>query len=375
MKREIKKKRDWPFICSASTFFVITIISLLANLIANDRPWYITTQDGKSYFPIVQSDRFWNDFDTSTITSQIRAPIKYRGQGYTALRERLAPPGSMGSTGKHLLGTDRLGRDIAAGLIYGWRKSIGIAVIAVLIACLLGLLLGVVAGYYENSLIIKWRWYYAFLGVIFLYLIYLGYYDLLSSFWVLAGAVVMFFVWWSLPGRPANFPFDLFVIKTIEILRSIPTLLILLVLLALIPGLKMWNLAIILGLLRWTSFARFSRGEVLKIKSRDYIKATKMSDVSDRRIITHYILPEAFGPLTVVFAFSFSSMILIESTLSFLSIGLPVDEVTLGTMLGQARQYPTAWWLAVFPGLCILVVLLSLNIMGDRLKRRFDVQE
>ncbi|MBK8505631.1 MAG: ABC transporter permease subunit [Saprospiraceae bacterium] len=100
-----------------------------------------------------------------------------------------------------------------------------------------------------------------------------------------------------------------------------------------------------------------------------------MSGLSSFKILTKYIMPEAFGPLVVIFAFGVSSVVLLESTLSFLGIGIPIEEVTWGTLLSQARNYSDAWWLALFPGLCIFLLVLSLNVVGNQLKRRFDPQD
>ena len=89
----------------------------------------------------------------------------------------------------------------------------------------------------------------------------------------------------------------------------------------------------------------------------------------------NYILPETLGPLVVVFAFGVSSVILLEATLSFLGIGIPVDEVTWGTLLAQSRENTYAWWLAIYPGLCIMLLVFSLNIIGSKLKEQFDAQD
>ncbi len=310
-------------------------------------------------------------------------PVPFGQEGATNLELRLKPPGTVQRSGGYLrihrLGTDRLGRDVAAGLIHGCRKSLWVALGATLIAILIGLIMGGLAGYWENRMPFLWSWHLIPSAIIFIYLLFLWTFQLINglSVFIICLPIALFLAFNTRNKENSQggvFPIDSLVLRCIEVFRSLPTLLILLVISALIRVPSMVTLAILIGFIRWTTFARFVRGEVLKIKARNYILSAKISGVSDRRIFLKYILPEAFGPLMVVFAFSTSSVILLESTLSFLGIGIPVDAVTWGTLLSQARQYPESWWLAVFPGFCILLLVLSLNILGDHLKRLYDVQ-
>ncbi len=131
-------------------------------------------------------------------------------------------------------------------------------------------------------------------------------------------------------------------------------------------------LALIIALLRWPRFALFVRSEVQKIKARNDILAARISGLKDSTILFRLVLPEAMTSVVVIFAFGMASTIILESTLSFLGIGVPIDEVTWGSILGQARENISAWWLAIFPGVAIFILIMSLNFLGERLRIKLN---
>jgi peptide/nickel transport system permease protein len=377
---QLNRQRDYLAVVAWCIIFGFLSTAIFAGLIANDRP--IFAKKGTNWTLPILDLTSRHSVDYSGYDRLVYPPIPFRHEGYTNLRARLKPPGTRievaGRTKVHRLGTDRLGRDVAAGLIYGCRKSIFIAFISIALSALVGILLGALSGFWGNRMPLVLTWYTILWCLSIPYLIFLSRYQILSGYLCLAvlliSAIPLYFLKWGRI-RKVHFPIDNLVLKLIELFQSIPGLLILMVIAALIRQPSMLLLALIIALIRWTGFARHSRSEVLKIRSRDYITAAQVSGLSPWKIITRYILPEAFGPLVVIFAFGLASVILLESTLSFLGIGIPVDEVTWGTLLSQAKQYPTAWWLAVFPGLCILCLVFSINLVGDKLKRHFDVQD
>jgi len=353
---------------------LFVMVALLAPLIATDAPVY-ATRNGKSYWPLFSGSHWTgrlSDYDRV-----ILPPVAFKAQGEPDLEQRLKPPGTISREGNyekvHWLGTDRLGRDVAAGLITGCRKSIWIAFLAMAVSAIAGTLLGASAGYWNNHLPIPWGWKLVVAGLSVLYAIYLWHYRLINVWIFLLIIIILLIVFSGLrrDQKMINFPLDHVILKLIEIFQSIPALLLLMVITALVDSPGVLTIALLISLIRWASFARFTRAEVIKINARDYITAARVSGLGTLKILSRYILPEAFGPLVVVFAFGFSSVILLESTLSFLGIGLPVEEVTWGTMLSQARRYSSAWWLAVFPGLCILLLVFSLNLIGSQLKERY----
>lgn len=364
---------------SWSILALFVIVALLAPLLATEIPIY-AEKNGKRYWPAFTSGN-WTD-SLPEFDHVVFAPVAFPADGSPDLKMRLQPPGSINSTGKfakvHHLGTDRLGRDVAAGLIYGCRKSIGIAILAMTVSALIGILFGATAGYWGNRLTIPLTGFTVILVLGAFFCIYLWYYQFVSG-WIIWFFPITFLTLCltrhSRSRKKFHFPLDMMVLKLIEIFQSIPALLLLIVIAGLIESPSLITLALLISLIRWTSFARFSRAEVVKITARDYITAARVSGLRSWKIIGRYIMPEAFGPLVVVFAFGVSSVIMLESTLSFLGIGIPVEEVTWGTLLSQARNYGSAWWLAVFPGLCILLIVFSLNLIGSQLKQKFDPQD
>lgn len=358
---------------------LFVLVALLAPVLATDIPIY-AEKNGKGYWPGFTSGN-WID-SLPEFDRVIFAPVAFPADGRPELKMRLKPPGTVSSTGKfdkvHHLGTDRLGRDVAAGLIYGCRKSIWIAMLAMTVSALIGILFGASAGYWGNRLSIPFTWLTLIWLLSALFSLYLWYYQFISGWIFWSFPIILLALSLTTHSRSKKkfyFPLDMMVLKLIEIFQSIPALLLLIVIAGLVEFPSLITLALLISLIRWTSFARFSRAEVVKITARDYIIAARVSGLRSWKIIGRYILPEAFGPLVVVFAFGVSSVIILESTLSFLGIGIPVEEVTWGTLLSQARNYSSAWWLAVFPGLCILLIVFSLNLIGSQLKQKFDPQD
>ena len=351
------------------------VIALGADFMANKIPIYYR-YGGEKTWPIFKSDLPEKDWRIQDY-ERIIFPLIPFSPNETDLGNRYLPPLSMVKIGdynyRHWLGTDRLGRDIAAGMVHGCRKSIMVGLIAMLMAALIGVYFGAVAGYYGNHSLRISRWSSISFLLLATYLVYLTYYGIISIWWVLGIGLIMVLVAgveitkgtgaWALPADAA-------LLRMVEVLGAVPTLLFLIAFSALISAPSMILLAMIIAFLRWPRFALFTRSEVQKIKARDYITAAKISGLSDRAILLRFILPEALTPIVVLFAFGVASTILLESTLSFLGIGVPIEEVTWGSILGQARNNINAWWLAVYPGFAIFTIVITLNILGDQLRSR-----
>ena len=185
---------------------------------------------------------------------------------------------------------------------------------------------------------------------------------------ILILSVVGFFVnrlLGRLPIKKCGLPIDIFVQRLFEINESLPGLFIILAFVAIVTQSTLLSMSLIVTFLMWMTFARHARSEALQLREEAYIASAKASGMSDLRIMIRHILPNALPSLLVVTAFACSGVILLESTLSFLGIGLPLEEVSWGKILAEARRTPRAWWLAVFPGLAIFVVLYSFNTLGD----------
>ena len=234
------------------------------------------------------------------------------------ISQRLKEPGWQDAQGQaHALGTDHLGRDILARIIYGSRIALMVGLSAVLISGLLGMAIGLIAGYF-------------------------------------GGHVDDFFM--RLADIQLAFPFILLAIAVIGVLG---------------PSLR--NIIIVIGVSSWVVYARVVRGEVLSIREREFVQAAVALCSRDGRILVRHVLPNAFTPWLVVATLDMARVIVIESALSFLGLGVQPPTPTWGGMLADGRVYlSTAWWLATFPGLAILMTVLGINLFGDGLRDTLD---
>ena len=234
------------------------------------------------------------------------------------ISQRLKEPGWQDARGRtHLLGTDHLGRDILARIIYGSRIALLVGLSAVLISGFLGMAIGLIAGYFR-------------------------------------GRVDDFFM--RLADIQLAFPFILLAIAVIGVLG---------------PSLR--NIIVVIGVSSWVVYARVVRGEVLSIREREFVQAAIALGSFDLRIVLRHVLPNAFTPWLVVATLDMARVIVIESALSFLGLGVQPPTPTWGGMLADGRVYlSTAWWLATFPGLAILITVLGINLFGDGLRDTLD---
>jgi len=231
---------------------------------------------------------------------------------------RLQAPGSVHASGRvHLLGTDHLGRDLLARIVFGARPALLVGFAAVAISGLLGLVLGLVSGYFGG----------------------------------LVDDVFM-----RLADIQLAFPFILLAIAVIGVLGpSLPVIIV------------------VIGVSSWVVYARVVRSEVLSIREREFVQAAHALGLRDGRILVRHVLPNALTPWLVVATLDMARVIVIESALSFLGLGVQPPTPTWGGMLADGRVYiSTAWWLATFPGLAILVTVLGINLFGDGLRDTLD---
>jgi peptide/nickel transport system permease protein len=234
------------------------------------------------------------------------------------INQRLKEPGWQSAEGRvHALGTDHLGRDILARVISGSRIALVVGLSAVLISGVLGMAIGLVSGYF-------------------------------------GGKVDDLFM--RLADIQLAFPFILLAIAVIGVLG---------------PSLR--NIIIVIGVSSWVVYARVVRGEVLSIREREFVQAAIALGSRDGRVLVRHVLPNAFTPWLVVATLDMARVIVIESALSFLGLGVQPPTPTWGGMLADGRVYlSTAWWLATFPGLAILVTVLGINLLGDGLRDTLD---
>jgi peptide/nickel transport system permease protein len=273
---------------------------------------------------------------------------------------------------RHPLGTDVLGRDVMAGIIGGSHKSLLIGILSSILSAILGCMLGIAAGYYRDDRIKTSKWMLGLWLILWPIIVFYSTYELLVFrnllwWWVglIAGTVAV--MWWMskvIGGqKDIHIPVDLMVTKLIEIRKSIPSLFLVLAILPLFARPTIWNIIVVLTLFMWSEFARFARAEVMRIRGEHYIKRVEQLGLSDYKIMVRHLLPNMLPTILVVFCFSCAACILAESSISFLGIGLGPEEVTWGSMLSQGRK-TMVWWMVVFPGLCIFMLIWALNTLA-----------
>jgi len=238
-----------------------------------------------------------------------------------SLAARFRPPfWQTGGSAKYLLGTDQLGRDVLSRLIFGARVSMVVGFTAVIFAGTVGTTLGIVSGYLGG--------------------------------WV-----------------------DQVIMRITDTWLALPALMFA-IFLAAIVGPSMWNIVIILGLVYWTRYARVIRGEVLSLKEREFVRLAIVAGCSKRTIMWRHILPNVINSAIVIGTLMLGVVIITEASLSFLGVGVPPPEPAWGLMLSDGKQSLMVgrWWLSVLPGLCIMLMVLSANLLGDWLRVKLDPQ-
>jgi len=234
------------------------------------------------------------------------------------LLKRLRPPmWEARGLREHPLGTDHLGRDILSRILYGGRISLGVGLSAVTLSCLLGVTLGLLAGFHG--------------------------------------------------GRT-----DAFIMRVVDVFLAIPYILLAMgVVFALGPSLL--NVILVMAMTRWVQFARIVRADVLSIREREFVSGARARGNRSTRLLLRHVLPNALTPIIVVATLELAFMIIYESALSFLGLGVQPPTPTWGWMLSDGRNYvATAWWLATFPGLAIMLTVLAVNLLGDWLRDTLD---
>ena len=235
--------------------------------------------------------------------------------------EVFRPPFWMeGGSTATLLGTDFQGRDILTRLIHGARVSLIVGLMGTLVAGGIGTAMGILAGYVGG--------------------------------WV-----------------------DQIIMRVTDAWLALPAI-VFAIFLAAMVGPSMWNIIVILGAVYWTRYARVIRGEVLTLREREFVKLAEIAGASKLRVIRRHILPNVLNTATVLASLTVGVVIIAEASLSFLGVGVPPPQPAWGLMLSEARPTLMAgqWWLTVFPGTCILLIVLATQLFGDWLRVRLDPQ-
>jgi peptide/nickel transport system permease protein len=386
--------------------FVLLFLSLTADFIANERPLYCKL-DGKTHFPVLKQyavdlglssweakffQNSWHDHEYDRVIWPL---IPYSASTLDKKNTNFVSPledqNVRSRRFRHWLGTDQLGRDVAAGMIAGTRTAMLVGLISMSIASIIGIFMGALAGYFgdDRFRITRARLLLNLLAIIpaiFYGFVARAYQIEEGSFtvqmllgWLIAIAIFAlanFIAPWlnkiSWFGKKLTLPIDIMIMRLIEMVSSIPALLLVLSIVAIIEKQSIFYVMAIIGFIRWTSIARFIRAELLKIRSLEYIEAAEALGYSEWRIIFRHAIPNALTPVLITIAFGIASAILLEAFLSFLGIGLPPDQITWGKLLNFARSQFSAWWLAVFPGLAIFFTVTIFNLIGEGLTDALD---
>ena len=222
-----------------------------------------------------------------------------------------------GPSPEHVLGTDQLGRDVFSRMLHGSRVSLSVGFVAVAISIFIGILVGALAGYYGG--------------------------------WI-----------------------DSLLMRFVDMMLCFPSFFLILTVVALL-GPSLFKVMVVIGITSWMGTSRFVRAEFLSLRERDFTQAAKALGVKDSRIIFRHILPNALAPVFVTATLDVATAILVEAGLSFLGFGVQPPAPSWGNILTEGRTYIfDAWWLTLFPGLAILLTVLSFNLVGEGLRDALD---
>ncbi|MDO5371272.1 ABC transporter permease [Paracoccus sp. (in: a-proteobacteria)] len=252
----------------------------------------------------------------AAILAPVLAPQNPYDLGQIDMFDARLPPGAEGYSGMtYWLGTDAQGRDMLSAMLYGLRTSLSVGVTAGVLALLVGTALGLIAAYAGGRL-------------------------------------------------------DAFIMRVVDLMLGFPTILIALMILV-VFGQGTWKVIIALVIVQWAYFARAVRSAALVEAGKDYVEAARCLGLSPARILAMHILPNCLPPLIIIGTIQVATAIAAEATLSFLGIGLPITEPSLGLLIANGYQVLLAGqtWISVYPGLLLLVLVFSINVVGDRLRQ------
>lgn len=298
---------------------------VFAPLLANDKPIFVVSREGQIFLPamvdypmparwkksLAGNEALWRNYPEN-LKFLLWPPIPY-STTETNMDTMLEPPSA-----SHWMGTDGVGRDVAARMVYGTVVSLTVGISAMLVALSIGVLVGSLAGY--------------------------------------MGGVV-----------------DTALSRIIEIVFSFPSLFLILALIQVKGSEGIYPIIVTIGVTRWTGMARYVRGEFLSLRERDFVRSAKALGASNFRIIFRHILPHSLPPVLVTAAFAVSGAILLEASLSFLGIGIQPPSPTWGNILSEAQgSLERGWWLVLWPAGCIFLTVLGFSLIGEGLRDRLD---
>ena len=313
-------------------FGVLFVLSMMAEVLSNDKPIMVSYQ-GEFYFPIVKSypeTTFGGDFDTETDyhDSYIRKFLTTHGNwmlepfnsyNHITINYDTDEPNPAAPSAQNILGTDDRGRDVLAGLIYGFRLSVLFGLVLTAIGVVIGIAAGAVQGYFGGKT-------------------------------------------------------DLLMQRFIEVWGSMPELYLLIIFASIFqPSILL--LLILLSLFGWMGLSDYVRAEFLKGRNLEYVKAARALGLSDRTIMFRHLLPNSMTPVITFLPFRISGSILALTSLDFLGLGVPPSTPSLGALLSQGKESIMAWWLSLSAFLLLVVTLMLLVFIGEALREAMDTRK
>jgi peptide/nickel transport system permease protein len=318
-----RMRRDHYAMAGLSVIVLLFAASWLAPVIANNKP-IVMQWEHRMLFPAVAEMvpfRFFIRYKHLTAldfeqlkydpsVSIVMPPVPYSPIA-TSLDSRLERPSH-----RHWMGTDELGRDVFARVLYGTGISLKVGLVATGISLVIGLFIGALAGYYGGVM------------------------DVLLS-------------------------------RILEIVICFPFLFLILAVIAFLPP-SVYNIMIVIGITRWTDIARYTRAEFVRLKGHEFTEAARALGAGDSTIIFRHILPNSLAPVLVTATFGIASAVLIENSLTFLGLGVQPPTPSWGGILASAREQDFAWWLITFPGFAVFITVTAYNLLGEGLRDASD---
>jgi len=408
VSRQFKKNKRALYSLYFTGF--LALIALFADFIANEKP-IICKYEGSVYMPVLKGYAVnlglakWPEaFNTGDWKSKeydfvLWPPIPYLPNNLDYKASWASPFGAQevkSTQWRHWLGTDDLGRDVMAGMIHGTRIAFMVGIIAMGIACIIGIFLGACAGYFGDSGLELTRGGLIFNIIALILAFFYGFYSRTyvmsdafsasfgSGLWsillgiliflgimVLANIISIAFRKIPFFNKRVAFPVDIAITRVIEVVRSIPLLVLILAIVAVAKP-SIFLVMAVIGTVSWTGIARFIRGELLRVRQLEYIEAANALGFSQMRTMFKHAIPNSLSPVFIAVAFGIAAAILTESFLSFLGLGVPAETITWGKMLAISRTNPSAWWFAIFPGFAIFITVTLFNLIGEGLTDALD---
>lgn len=404
VRQQFKKNKIAVY--SLRVVFIFVFIALFADFLANEKP-LVAKYEGNIYFPVMKEyavDLGFSDWQNEFRNVSWRSlkydwvvwpPVPYLPRNIDVSNTWADPRGEQNVESvrwRHWLGTDDLGHDVLSGMIHGTRIALLVGLVSMGIASMIGIFFGAVAGYYGDeklkmSIITILLYLIGFMLAIF-YAFGTRSYALADSIgtsfgsflWEFLLSILLFIsimyifkliasLIKKLPFqvKEISIPIDILISRLIEIVVSIPQLFLIISIAAVVAKPSIFIVMVIIGLTTWTGIARFTRAELLRIRNLEFIEAANALGYKEWRIIVKHALPNALSPVLIAIAFGIASAILIESTLSFIGVGVPAETITWGSMLSKARAVSSAWWLAIIPGFAIFITVTIYNLIGEGL--------